>query len=102
MTGAGSFKANVNEMSLHAGRCSIGAIASLASFDKLSSVSLAMKKLFQRLYFKTTPAECSCKQTAPFKLLNSFLPATMPGEATETVPVTEQEMQQPQVETGSY
>lgn len=26
----------------------------------------------------------------------------MPGEATETVPVTEQEMQQPQVETGSY
>uniref|UniRef100_A0A8C7DL46 Nascent polypeptide associated complex subunit alpha n=1 Tax=Oncorhynchus kisutch TaxID=8019 RepID=A0A8C7DL46_ONCKI len=25
----------------------------------------------------------------------------MPGEATETVPVTEQEMQQPQVETGS-
>uniref|UniRef100_A0A8D2ZE70 NAC-A/B domain-containing protein n=1 Tax=Scophthalmus maximus TaxID=52904 RepID=A0A8D2ZE70_SCOMX len=27
---------------------------------------------------------------------------TMPGEATETVPVTEQEMQQPQVETGSY
>lgn len=29
-------------------------------------------------------------------------PATMPGEATETVPVTEQEMQQPQVETGSY
>lgn len=30
------------------------------------------------------------------------LAATMPGEATETVPVTEQEMQQPQVETGSY
>ncbi|XP_024149067.1 nascent polypeptide-associated complex subunit alpha isoform X3 [Oryzias melastigma] len=27
--------------------------------------------------------------------------ATMPGEATETVPITEQEMQQPQVETGS-
>uniref|UniRef100_A0AAQ4QP94 NAC-A/B domain-containing protein n=2 Tax=Gasterosteus aculeatus aculeatus TaxID=481459 RepID=A0AAQ4QP94_GASAC len=27
--------------------------------------------------------------------------ATMPGEATETVPVIEQEMQQPQVETGS-
>ncbi|TWW56917.1 DNA primase small subunit [Takifugu flavidus] len=27
--------------------------------------------------------------------------ATMPGEATETVPVTEQEMQQPQVETAS-
>lgn len=26
----------------------------------------------------------------------------MPGEATETVPVTEQEMQQPQVETGMY
>lgn len=26
----------------------------------------------------------------------------MPSEATETVPVTEQEMQQPQVETGSY
>lgn len=26
----------------------------------------------------------------------------MPGKATETVPVTEQEMQQPQVETGSY
>lgn len=26
----------------------------------------------------------------------------MPGEATETVPVTEQEMQQPQVETGKY
>lgn len=26
----------------------------------------------------------------------------MPGEATETVPVTEQELQQPQVETGSY
>uniref|UniRef100_A0A8C7FX93 Nascent polypeptide-associated complex subunit alpha n=1 Tax=Oncorhynchus kisutch TaxID=8019 RepID=A0A8C7FX93_ONCKI len=26
----------------------------------------------------------------------------MPGEATETVPVTEQEMQQPQVETGLY
>ncbi|XP_036068694.1 nascent polypeptide-associated complex subunit alpha isoform X4 [Oryzias melastigma] len=25
----------------------------------------------------------------------------MPGEATETVPITEQEMQQPQVETGS-
>ena len=29
------------------------------------------------------------------------LQAKMPGEATETVPVTEQEMQQPQVETGS-
>lgn len=26
----------------------------------------------------------------------------MPSEATETVPVTEQEMQQPQVETGAY
>lgn len=26
----------------------------------------------------------------------------MPGEATETVPDTEQEMQQPHVETGSY
>uniref|UniRef100_A0A3B5M177 Uncharacterized protein n=1 Tax=Xiphophorus couchianus TaxID=32473 RepID=A0A3B5M177_9TELE len=26
----------------------------------------------------------------------------MPGEATETVPVTEQEMQQPQAETGLY
>lgn len=29
-----------------------------------------------------------------------LLQPTMPGEATETVPVTEQEMQQPQVETG--
>lgn len=36
------------------------------------------------------------------KLIFSSKPATMPGEATETVPVTEQEMQQPQVETGSY
>lgn len=35
-------------------------------------------------------------------LLISFKPVTMPGEATETVPVTEQEMQQPQVETGLY
>lgn len=35
-------------------------------------------------------------------MLNFSIPATMPGEATETVPVTEQEMQQPQVETGSY
>lgn len=26
----------------------------------------------------------------------------MPGEATETVPAMEQEMQQPQGETGSY
>lgn len=40
--------------------------------------------------------------TVPFKSISSFLSATMPGEATETVPVTEQEMQQPQVETGSY
>ncbi|KAL1021447.1 hypothetical protein UPYG_G00013360 [Umbra pygmaea] len=33
--------------------------------------------------------------------IESRLDTSMPGEATETVPVTEQEMQQPQVETGS-
>ena len=37
-----------------------------------------------------------------FGTIVSSRSATMPGEATETVPVTEQEMQQPQVETGSY
>lgn len=31
-----------------------------------------------------------------------FLCLEMPGEATETVPATEQEMQQPQAETGLY
>lgn len=35
-------------------------------------------------------------------LLLFFCVLAMPSEATETVPVTEQEMQQPQVETGSY
>jgi len=32
--------------------------------------------------------------------LSFLLQSRMPGEATETVPVTEQEMQQPQAETG--
>lgn len=35
-------------------------------------------------------------------LFSAFVLSAMPSEATETVPVTEQEMQQPQVETGSY
>lgn len=33
-------------------------------------------------------------------IVSFLLQSRMPGEATETVPVTEQEMQQPQAETG--
>lgn len=41
-----------------------------------------------------------CEDYNVLYYLSFLLQSRMPGEATETVPVTEQEMQQPQAETG--
>ena len=73
-----------------------------------SPIPAALGRVVPRLWFSNSPPQFEAslwvgQQNGSESFQASFLfPSEMPGEATETVPATEQELPQPQAETGRF